>query len=119
MTRARIVALLLVLAALGVPAIAAAQSRGINDVEVLRFTLPGRAHPNQTGFRVHTSGSRMNVTIFSGLKFTGVYFADLPALILGDGVMVFCIDCNKATPCTGGGGAGAYAKRRASAWDCD
>lgn len=108
--------LLVVLAA---PVLAAAQSRGVNDVEVQRYVLPGRVHPNQTGLRVHGSSSRMNLTIFSALRFTGVYFADLPDLILGDGTVVFCIDCTKATPCAGGGGAGAFAKRRASAWDCD
>ena len=35
-----------------------------------------------------------------------------------NGIFTYCSDCNKATPCTGGG-CGAIAKRLASAWDCD
>jgi len=35
-----------------------------------------------------------------------------------NGAMAYCSDCNKATPCTSGGG-GAIAKRIAGAWDCN
>lgn len=35
-----------------------------------------------------------------------------------NGGMFFCSDCNKATPCTGGG-TGAIAKRLNGAWDCN
>ena len=120
MTRAPLLALIilvLVLAA-AAPAIVEAQTRGIGDVEVLRYVLPSRVHPNTTGFRVHASNSQMNVTIFSALRFTGVYFADLDLLPRDDGWMVFCLNCAKASPCALGGG-GAFAKRRNSTWDCD
>lgn len=51
-----------------------------------------------------------------GITSTGVVFANLgtPA----NGVLVFCTDCTKATPCAGGG-TGAFAKRANGAWDCN
>jgi|SRR6185503_7899109 len=49
-------------------------------------------------------------------KMGGFAFADLPTP--PDGSIVYCSNCNKATPCTSGGG-GAIAKYVAGAWDCD
>lgn len=58
---------------------------------------------------------------FNGFRFakgdgTTVVFADLGAA--SNGVIVYCSDCTKATPCAGAG-TGALAKRLAGAWDCD
>lgn len=47
---------------------------------------------------------------------SGYAFASLPAS--GNGTVLFCSDCTKATPCAGSG-AGALAKRLNGVWDCD
>lgn len=69
-------------------------------------------------------GSIEPVTVggqFNGFRFakgdgTTVVFADLGAA--SNGVIVYCSDCTKATPCAGAGN-GALAKRLNGAWDCD
>lgn len=48
--------------------------------------------------------------------YAGDTFATLTAQ--EDGVVMWCRDCTKATPCAGSG-TGAYAKRMNGAWDCD
>lgn len=113
MKRALIVVGLLAL--LGGTALVWAQSTGINDQEVQRFVLPSS---NTTGFRVHTSGSIMNLTLSHGsLRFGGRDFSLLPDVIV-NGSVIYCSDCTKATPCASGG-TGALAKRLNNAWDCD
>lgn len=56
---------------------------------------------------------QMKGTTFANLAF--VYSTALSTN--GNGAFIFCTDCNVATPCTGGG-AGAWAFRKANAWAC-
>lgn len=58
--RIGVVALVVVLAT---AALLEAQSAGVNDQEIQRFTLPGS---NTTGFRVHGSSAAMNLTLPAG-----------------------------------------------------
>jgi hypothetical protein len=66
-------------------------------------------------------------TVSGGLTVSGTTASDAIRLTptalanLGtqsDGTLMYCSDCAKTTPCTGGG-AGALAKRLNSAWDCN
>lgn len=110
-------ALILVLVALLLlPAFADAQTTGTSNHEVQRFTLPGS---NTTGWRLHDDGTRLHLTLPAGaVIFTGSTFANLPNFQHA-GAVIFCTDCNKATPCTSGG-TGAFAKNFGdSTWDCD
>jgi len=54
--------------------------------------------------------------LIDGVDLGAVAFAALGAP--ANGRVVFCSDCAKTSPCTGSG-TGAFAKRRASTWDCD
>ncbi len=55
-------------------------------------------------------------TVSDVLRLTPNTFANLGAP--SNGTLMYCSDCAKATPCTGGG-TGALAKRLNSAWDCN
>lgn len=116
MKRALIVVGLLALLALVAAAPAEAQSTGVTNQEIQRFTVPGG---NTTGWRVHSDGTRVNLTLPVGaITFTGVTFANLPN-VQRNGTVIFCTDCTKATPCAAGG-TGAFAKKLSGAtWDCD
>ena len=111
----RIAGLALVLLLAGVAG-ADAQTTSSSNREVQRFTLPGG---NTTGWRLHTDGTRLNLTLPVGATiFTGSTFANLPNFAT-TGAVIYCTDCNKATPCSSGG-TGALAKRLGSnTWDCD
>jgi hypothetical protein len=67
------------------------------------------------GSEVTRLGSTNNMVTFGTST-----FANLGTGIsgLGNGMMVYCSDCTKATPCAGSG-TGALAKRYAGTWDCD
>lgn len=72
-------------------------------------------------FCVNTGGFGDGTDLFcvneSGfVAHAGVLFAALGTP--SNGTMVYCSNCNKATPCTSGG-TGAFAKRLNGAWDCD
>ena len=111
----RIAGLALVLLLAGVAG-ADAQSVGTGNHEIQRFTLPGG---NTTGWRIHDNGTTVNLTLPVGaVFFTGVTFANLGTVDLGPGTLIYCTDCNKATPCAGSS-TGAWAKRRTNQWDCD
>lgn len=72
------------------------------------------------GFGIRTT--RSNVGIFSdslralkGVRVGPYTQATLPSL--GDGSIVYCVDCTKSTPCASGG-SGAFAHRINGSWDC-
>lgn len=65
---------------------------------------------------------RKTVGIFSdslrsakGVRVGPYTAATLPSM--GDGTLVYCVDCTKSTPCAGGG-SGAFAHRTNGTWDC-
>lgn len=80
-------------------------------------------------FELSVSSASQSLTVANVIKATttsvsfsipttlaSVAFADLGTP--GNGTVVYCADCNKATPCTGSG-TGAFSKRINSTWDCD
>jgi len=72
----------------------------------------------KTGVLTTFDGSANSVILGAAtrLQSTGVAFASLGAP--GNGTIIYCSDCTKATPCASGGN-GAVAKRLNGAWDCD
>lgn len=67
-----------------------------------------------TNAKIVTHGNLAKTTNIQ--LFSANTFATLTAQ--EDGVVMWCRDCTKATPCAGSG-TGAYAKRMNGAWDCD
>lgn len=85
-----------------------------NDETVHQFFLPGSS---TVGWRVHSSGSLMMLSIPTGALLTSRTFAQL-STVLYAGAIVYCSNCTKATPCASGG-TGAIAKYLNNAWDCN
>lgn len=112
MRQALIIAALVLLALAG---LLEAQTTGPNDQEIQRFVVPGT---NTTAWRVHSSGSVMNLTLAHGaIMFGGRMFSDLPRVIR-NGAIIYCINCTIANPCDSGG-TGAIAKRLNNVWVCN
>lgn len=74
------------------------------------------ASTGSTTLVLATSPTLITPTISGVLQLGTVAFASLPSPT--NGMLIYCSDCTKATPCAGAGG-GAFAKRIGGAWDCD
>ncbi len=97
------------------------------DNQFTSFTDPLRAADGSEGTPSHSFTSDTDVGLYrtadvlglagpAGVQLPTILFASLPAA--SNGVLIYCSDCTKATPCATAG-SGALAKRLNGAWDCD
>jgi hypothetical protein len=73
-------------------------------------------HADST-YNIGSAASAVATTFTDVLALEPTLFANLPGSA-GNGSLVYCSDCTKATPCAGSG-SGAIAKKLNGAWDCD
>jgi len=68
------------------------------------------------GYTFKTQGGTVAINYNGSVTYGSVAYSGLGAP--SNGTVVYCSDCQKATPCSGSG-SGALAKRVNGSWDCD
>jgi hypothetical protein len=99
------------------------QTTGYLDFTGNQGTLPPYGTIGYSGYTFNTPGGAVKINYDGSVTYGNKSYSNIIAntglaSAPPDGTVIYCPDCQKATPCNTGG-SGALAKRINGGWDCD